>query len=96
MNIATNNIPRPVLYWEDLTPDERAEFDYVGDNPHDFSFFRYKGEVYDLGEFQRIPDGIQYAKWRGWHSYQSDSYFSGVLVKLDPGADTVIVGRYCN
>ena len=91
MEITTNNIPRPVLYWEDLTAKERAEFDY---DPCDHAFFRYRGGVYDLGEFSRIPDSIQYAEWAGWHSYRSVSYLSGVLVRWDRHDDAVIVARY--
>ena len=95
MEITSNNNPRPILCWDDLSPRERAEFDYVGDDPYGFYFFRYLGVVYDLGEFSRIPAGIQHAGWAGWHGYRYDSYFSGVLVKLDRRGDTVIVGRYC-
>lgn len=95
MEVTTNNIPRPVLHWGDLSAEEQAEFDYTGHDPHSYSFFRYRGEVYDLGEFTRIPHGIQYAGWLGWHCYQSDSYFSGLLVKIDYSEDMVIVGRYC-
>lgn len=94
MEVITNNSPRPVLFWDDLTPEEQKEFDYVGNDPYMYSFFRYKGHVYDLGEFMRIPDGIQYADWKDWHGYQSDTFFSGVLVKVNYSESTVIVGRY--
>lgn len=94
MEVITNNVPRPVLYWDDLTPKEQAEFDYVGNDPYNYSFFRFKGWVYDLGEFMRIPDGVQYDSWRDWHGYQSDTFFSGVLVKVNYREETVIVGRF--
>ena len=49
----TNNKPREVLTWHDLTKKEQAEFDYldtdVGQSCADF--VRYRGWVYDLGEF---------------------------------------------
>ena len=40
MKIKTNNQPRDILSWYDLTPAERKEFDYLEEG--DGSFFRYK------------------------------------------------------
>ena len=49
----TNNKPREVLTWHDLTKKEQAEFDYLDteDKQAGSSFARYRGWVYDLGEF---------------------------------------------
>jgi hypothetical protein len=88
ITIITNNVPRDVLYSHELPAKELAEFDYL-DNPEEASFFRYKGEVYDLGEFMR--GGGELSAWDG---YQSDSYFSGILVKYAQDNERVIVGRY--
>lgn len=69
------------------------------------NFIRYKGELYDLSEFVRIvPPGSQSVgfehhdhndHFNGWHGIRTDSYFSGLLVRLvgDSG-ESVIVGRY--
>jgi hypothetical protein len=90
MEIITNNVPRDLLCWHDLTPKEREDFDYIKEpEEFDYRFFRYKGEVYDYYEFQRTPDSLNW-----WDGVQSDSYFSGVLVKYTVDSDRVIVGRY--
>ena len=50
--IKTNNIPRAVFSGYDLTDKEKAEFDYY--SPEELCcalFFRYKGNVYDIGGF---------------------------------------------
>ena len=47
MKIKTNNHPREVLTWYDLSPEVQKEFDYLEEG--EGSFFRYKGRVYDLG-----------------------------------------------
>lgn len=108
ITIITNNVPRDLLDCYELTAKEREKFDYLdwdeieqGANPT--QFFRYKGEVYDLGEFQGTREWVGYnaPDFKGWHGYQSDSFFSGILVKYPETDDhreldweRVIVGRY--
>lgn len=98
ITVKTNRIPRPVIDAVELSPDERKEFDYLDwqaiDNGEDSaSFFRYKGCLYDLGEFVRIEPGSSLLPY--WHGYNGDSYFSGTLVRSVDGGESVIVGRYC-
>jgi|13_taG_2_1085334.scaffolds.fasta_scaffold06561_1 hypothetical protein len=103
LTIKTNNAERPVLYGWDLTDAERAELDYIdweaverGESCPTFA--RYLGEVYDLGEFSAIVNrpGLP-APMLKWDGCQSDSYFSGVVVKCtDDDCETVVMGRYCS
>ena len=86
MKIVTNNQPRAILSWYDLTPAERKEFDYLEDG--EGSFFRYKNWVYDLSHAMRIEN---IGKWQGCYT---ETAFSGVLIKLSSDGETVIVGRY--
>lgn len=86
MKIITNNQPRDILSWYDLTPAEQKEFEYLEDG--DGSFFRYKNCVYDLGEAMRIEN---IGQWQG--SY-SETAFSGVLVRYTSDYERVIVGVY--
>lgn len=92
MKIRTNNKPRDILHACQLTEKELAEFDYIEGESLDFaSFFRYKGNVYDLDEFMRCPSGFQF---EGWTGYYSDSAFSGILIKYCNNFEQVIVGQY--
>lgn len=88
MKIKTNNQPREVLSWYDLTPAEQKEFDL---EDGEGSFFRYKNRVYHMGEFMRVDHT---AIPGDWHCYASDSYFSGVLVRYTSDYEQIIVGRY--
>lgn len=103
MKIKTNNITRAVVYGYELTAKERADFDYLNDIDN-AQFFRFKGLLYDIGEFSRViphgskrchpteSDNPDFARWDG---YLSDSFFSGVLIKwADPYCDKLIVGVY--
>ena len=98
--IRTNNRPRDVLRWSELTAKEREQFDYLLDDhgflkDHDISFVRYRGVTYDLSEFQHISTGLSLIFGKEWDGYLSDSFFSGVLMRWsDEGYDWVIMGTY--
>lgn len=100
LTIKTNNAPRPIVNGYELSPKERAEFDYLSDERLDeSSFFRFKGNVYDLGEFMRCSFNMTLSLdepnvWGKWDGYSSDSYFSGVVVRYVDSHERVIVGRY--
>ena len=100
--IRTNHKPRPVVYGFELTETERKEFDYL-ESIDDSQFIRFKGMVYDIGEFSRIippgaprkqPTECQTIELQGWDGYLSDSFFSATLVKFVDDGESVIVGTY--
>ena len=90
MQIKTNNQPRDLIFWYDLTEKEKADFDYIEDGQ--FTGFRYKGQVYDLGEFMHCSGSVN--DFSDWNGISSDTFFSGVLVKYTSDFESVIVGRY--
>jgi hypothetical protein len=98
LTVRTNNVPRDILSWFDLTEREQKEFDYLDTEERrmDTSFFRYKGNVYDLGDAMGIfrSDTCQMDPLRDWHGYYGDSYFSGVLVRYADEFERVVVGQY--
>lgn len=97
ITIRTNNNKRPIVNDWELTQKERKEFDYIDwagidAGNHSAQFFRFKGQLYDIGEFTRCPDTAWFKTWDG---YFSDSAFSGVLLKwADKQFDSVIIGQY--
>jgi len=95
MEIVTNNVPRFTIDAFELTPAERADFDYhdwpaIDDGRDSATFFRYRGTLYDLGEF--LSSGAP----AGWDGIACDTFFSATLVRLpadDYYGETVVVGR---
>lgn len=101
VTVITNNVPRPVIEAYELNATERAEFDYldwaaIEAGSDSASFFRYRGQLYDLGEFSRdygitrnagLPEHL--SKWDG---YQSDSFFSATVVRFVDDGEAVVVG----
>jgi len=91
MEIVTNNHYRGVLTSFDLTQKEAKEFDYLDLENGEGSFFRYKGQVYDLGEF--FPwDNPASPTRSDWDGFRSDSYFSGIVIKYSDCLEAVKVG----
>lgn len=92
MKVVTNRVPRELIYGYELNDREKAEFDFLTSEEIDCDlFFRYRGDVYYLGNFMRSEmtiDGIT------WHGSQGDNYFSGTLVHICDDHEHVIVGRY--
>ena len=95
IRIITNNRWRTLLDWNELTPKEQEEFDWIEDpeeNPHEF--FRYRGQVYCTADFLVVSKGYPFYDAPGkWCAYRSDSFFSAVLIRYHPdGNDEVVVG----
>ena len=93
MIIKCNNKPRPIMYGFELSDNKKLEFDYLGDNINDNRFFVYKNEIYDINDFMRVCD-LHNNPFNGYHGYISESYFSGILIKLCEDSDYIIVARY--
>lgn len=90
VTIKTNNVPRDVVTGAQLNGREKAEFDYyTNDELENASFFRYKGDVYDIGEFLYAPESLE-----PWHGYFSTTHFSGVVIRYTDDMESVIVGVY--
>lgn len=96
VRIVTNNVPRPILYGWELTEKEKENFDYYTEEELDCAtFFRYKGEAYDIADFMRA--NFPNSPFSSWAGYSSDSFFSGIVIKFPPDSDDhVIVGWYCS
>ena len=89
--IKTNNQYRDILSAYELSEAELSEFDYLEEG--EGSFFRYKGEVYDLGEFMVWGNPTSPCH-EGWDGYKSDSFFSGLVVKYSADFEQVKIGLF--
>ena len=101
--IKTNHVPRDVIDGWSLTPKEREEFKYVDwdairEGNDSASFFRYRGSLYDLGEFSSTwgisrESGMP-GSLAGWDGYITESAFSGIAIKYVDGFEGVIVAYF--
>ena len=103
LTITTNNVPRDLLYWHELSDAERLELDYIDNgDERGADFFRYRGSIYDLHEFSRIeraPSSHPFSLtvWEdndpllAFDGYQSDSFFSGIAIRYTDNWERVVV-----
>lgn len=91
IRVVTNNQPRDIVDAAELTPAERAEFDYldwpaIDDGRDSASFVRFKGQLLDLGNFTR--GGLD-----GWDGSFGTSYFSAYVVRFVNDNEQVVIGE---
>jgi hypothetical protein len=87
MKIKTNNVPRLLLDFDQLTDDEREDLNWF-EPVNGGDFVRYRGTVYRVDEFTVAPEYL-----KPWEGMQSETYFSGVLVRYTD-RDHVVMGTY--
>ena len=87
--IITNGHARQTSYWHNLPADEQTFFDYDGAQNSDY--VQYRGEWYDLSEFERVTSRQATLYAAGWQGYMTDTFFSSVLIKYNDDT-TVILG----
>jgi hypothetical protein len=97
MQIITNNQPRPLLDWYELTPAQQADFDYEGAD--EGSYFMYRGQVHALADFPAFDSAWVApleadSPFKGWDAASHCTWSSGTLIKYTPCCEAVIVGRY--
>jgi hypothetical protein len=91
ITIKTNRQWRDLVYRSDVPADVLAsEFDYQDAEDVLDGFFRYRGHWYHLDQFMPAP----IATIAGWDGYASDSYFSGIVIKLSRDGERIKVGTY--
>ena len=100
VKIRTNNHPRDIIDAWALTDKERDQFDYydwnaiLEEGTSSAKFFRYRGEMYDLGEVMTTSGMPEFSPLKKWDGYQADTFFSGLVVKYVENFERVIVGRF--
>jgi len=77
---------------ERMTEKQRKEFDYMKEEDfHSATFIRYKDWIYELGDFERIPNGMFPRPWNG---YLSETFFSGILIEISDDRERYRIGMY--
>lgn len=67
-----------------------SQFDYLDEDTDD-GFILYRGYWYHTSDFMRLPSG---GDLKGWDGAASDSYFSGVIIKLEKNGEGYMIGSY--
>jgi cytoplasmic iron level regulating protein YaaA (DUF328/UPF0246 family) len=89
--VKTNLIARDTFPGDELTDQEKKEYDYLLDELDGSAFFRFKGRVYGIHEFELISESSELYK-AGWRGMAAQSAFHGVVISLD-SIHEVVVGQ---
>lgn len=99
IEVTSNYQARELLCFYDLPKKWQKEFDYIKEEEEKFDarFFHYRGWFYDTHEFMRLETDMMPAPYRMpnyWHGYQSDSFWSGIVLRYCNDYESVIVGLF--
>lgn len=90
LKVITNNVPRPILSWYELTEKEQKE--YLEEQYSMHFFVRYKGRLEPLCSFMKPgPNSPFPPEWQG---YSPDSFYSGLLIRFTEDQEQAIIGTY--
>lgn len=93
VTIKTNNQWRDLTYRYDVPVKIlETQFDYLTatDDGAD-GFFCYRDYWYHVSDFMTVSND---SPLKGWDGYAGDSFFSGVVIKLDKDCERIKVGTY--
>ena len=76
-------VPSSVLDWYDWLDDDES---YDG-------WIKYLDRWYHVTDFMRL-DGPHPEKFGDWHGVYSDSFFSGVVIRLSDDGEEYQIGTY--
>ena len=92
VTIKTNNQWRDLVYRSDVPAGVlRDQFDHLSEEEVSDGFFFYRNYWYHISDFMRIEHN---EALKGWDGYSSDSYFSGVVIKLSSDGEQYMAGTY--
>ena len=96
MNIITNNHERQFKYGYEVPQSVLdSDFDYLDSDEQTDGFIHYRGIWYHTSDFMRLNNLYgQPDDFADWHGYSSDSFFSGVLIRLSDDGETYQIATY--
>jgi len=101
ITIKTDKKWRNLLYGHELPVKWRREFDWIKNDEEyeNTNFVKVPGKhvwYYAVNEFMRIPRGVGagFPELQAWDGYVSDSYSSGVAIKLSSDGERYKICRF--
>ncbi len=94
LTIITNHNHRCFLYGHEVPEAIMADqFDHLDEGEQHDGFIHYRNYWYHVSDFMRIANHPD-SEFSSWHGYASDSFFSGVLIRLTNAGDSYQIGTY--
>lgn len=103
LNLEVKNVEEcEIINWYDLTEAEQTEHKDDYDSVQESSFFRYRNNLYDMSNFIRFDYGKTTKEnpfkvghqFHSWQASHADTYFSGIVIRVNNSGDGVTAGMY--
>ena len=92
MEITTNNHWREFKYSYEVPTDVIEWKDHLDEIDRHDGWINYRGHWYHISDFLRISNASD--EMSEWHGYSSDSFFSGVLIRLSDDGESYQIATY--
>ena len=89
--IKTNNYFRTMLYENEIPKKVLDDYHHLINDDKGYGWIKYKGRYYHITDFMRIQNNED---MKNWDAYISDSYFSGIVIKILGDNDLYKIGTY--
>ena len=92
LTIKTDHKWKPFRYqYEVERRKDYKDYDWMDENDKGDGWIIYLRRLYNLSDFMRIENIPEFSGWNGYHS---DSFFSGVLIKVSQDGEQYKIGTY--
>mgnify|MGYP003643733600 CR=1 FL=1 len=96
--VRTNNHDRNFSYRYDVPASVLERYDYLDDDESFDGWICYKDNWYHMSDFMAVHNPVHNPnppEWlQPWDGYSSDSFFSGVIIKVSDDMETYRIGTY--
>ena len=92
VHVRTDNKWKNFVYGHDVPKKAKKDFDHLDDDESSDGFFCYLGRWYHISDFMVTPKDFNCEM--PWDGYHSDSFFSGVVLKVAKDGERYQVGTY--
>lgn len=92
MKITTNNHWREFKYAHEVPTDVIEWNDHLNEDERCDGWINYCRHWYHLSDFLRITNASD--EMSQWHGYRSDSFFSGILIRLSDDGERYQIATY--
>ena len=94
LEINTDNKWKQLRYgYEVEKRKDFKDYDWMEEDEKHDGWIIYRRRLYHLSDFMRIENIPEFS---GWDGYLSDTFFSGVLIKLSDDGERYKIGTYCS
>ena len=90
--IITNHNWRFLKYSNEVPQSILDEYDWLDDDDKTDGWIHYRKRWYHISDFMRVDSHNPF--FNMYHGYMSDSFFSGVLVKLSEDGESYQIATY--